>query len=79
MSAGAGAPRDSRRRRWGTAVRIAVAVALLAWVGSSLPWRDTLTWEGADGERVSGEIVGDWRAERVEFLPDTEQIGRAHV
>ena len=79
MSAGAGAPRDSRRRRWGTAVRIAVAVALLAWVGSSLPWRDTLTWEGADGERVSGEIVGDWRAERVEFLPDTELAGQAHL
>lgn len=72
-------PRSVGRVSWGGAARLVLALGLLGWVGSTLPWRDTVTWEGAHGERVSGELVGDWRAERVGFVPDPTLAHVAHL
>ncbi|MEZ5976799.1 MAG: lysylphosphatidylglycerol synthase transmembrane domain-containing protein [Planctomycetota bacterium] len=62
-------------RRW---LQPIVGVALLGVVLWFLPWRDVLVLKHGDkeaGERVEkvqieGEVVGDWRGQRVEFVVD---------
>jgi len=53
-------------------LKILVAVALLAWVASRLPWSDRLAYVADPGRpeaaaEVEGRIVGGWREERVGF------------
>ncbi|MDP6539304.1 MAG: lysylphosphatidylglycerol synthase transmembrane domain-containing protein [Planctomycetota bacterium] len=74
-----GGERPARRFSWGAAARLILALALLAWVASTLPWEDSITWEGNEGGRATGELVGDWRAERVGFRPAAELSGRADL
>lgn len=62
----------ARRRALGF-LKLLVAVALLGWVASRLPWTDTLAHvadpEAAEEvERVPGTIEGGWRGERVGFV-----------
>lgn len=77
----AGAGEGSRRggrglNRW---LGFLIAGVLLWFVGSNLPWRDTLTL-GELGEpgavEFVGEIQGDWKAERIGFVFDPDQPAR---
>ena len=62
----AGAGRSGRG--WKGWLKIAVAVSLLAYVFSNLPYQDRLRWT-ADGKTlaVPGTIEGDWRADAIAF------------
>lgn len=63
------------RSRWGTVLRAALAIALLAVVAITVPWRDQLVYTvGEDAFDARGAIVGEWRAESVSFRfePGTE-------
>lgn len=52
-----------------TLLRVLFALAILGWVGSTLPWSDELSFHTADGQElvVAGRIEGDWKAEIVRF------------
>jgi len=52
-------------------LRVVLALAILAWVGTNLPWSDELSYsDGAGNELlVDGRIEGDWKADRVRFHP----------
>lgn len=67
----------ARRRRVITVLKLALALALLGWVATRLPWRDTLLWfDGSESARalhVRGEIVGDWRGASIGFLADPRE------
>jgi uncharacterized membrane protein YbhN (UPF0104 family) len=58
------------RRRWLGPLKLAVAFALLAFVAWTLPWQDRaeLKWPGGK-QHVEGLLDGDWRGERVRFVP----------
>ncbi len=59
-----------RRRRLFALLRIGIALALLAWVATSLPWRDQLTVLPAAGAAelsAGGAIEGDWKEDHVRF------------
>jgi uncharacterized membrane protein YbhN (UPF0104 family) len=58
------------RRQLQGRLKFAVAIALLAWVGSSLPWSDRLFFHdpGSGFEAIyEGRIEGDWRASTIAF------------
>ncbi|MFT4542942.1 MAG: hypothetical protein ACI835_005411, partial [Planctomycetota bacterium] len=57
-------PASKKSGIWFRALRLSLAVALLAYVGSVLPWADHLD---VDGLRWQGEIVGDWKSQRIQF------------
>jgi hypothetical protein len=62
------------------ALRIVFALAILAWVGTNLPWSDELTFRAASGEEhtVAGRIEGDWKLDLVRFHPlDSAQVDGA--
>jgi hypothetical protein len=47
-----------------------LAAALIAFVASSVPWSDSLSWKQDQvSHTVKGRIVGDWKAEEVLFEP----------
>lgn len=58
----------SRRRTWITALKVVVALAVLALVARVVPWRDELL-HSVDGrtQSFSGAIEGEWKAESVRF------------
>lgn len=59
------APQSSR---WKSVLRLVVALGLLAVVAWIVPWHDTLVYEsGGATSRAPGTIVGDWRADAVDF------------
>jgi len=62
------------RQRLLVALRLAVALAILAWVASTLPWKDRLTYHPQEGEELSaqGAIDGDWKQSRVGFTFEPE-------
>ena len=60
-------------RRLLTLLRVLLALAILVWVGTNLPWRDELTYRAepdAAEVEADGRIEGDWKTERVSFVPD---------
>jgi glycosyltransferase 2 family protein len=61
-------PRARRSRLWGV-LRTLLTLAILGFVLTTLPWRDTLTWRQGGEERLSvhGAIAGEWRGEAVRF------------
>lgn len=63
-------------RGWSRWLGFLIAGALLWFVGSNLPWRDTLTLGevGSTGAvEFVGEIQGDWKADRIGFVFDPDQ------
>ncbi|MCA8980807.1 MAG: flippase-like domain-containing protein [Planctomycetes bacterium] len=61
------------RGRFTSALKIALAIALLAWVASTLPWRDQLVFEeGSTALVARGEIEGVWREDAIAFRLDAE-------
>jgi hypothetical protein len=58
-------------RLW-SVLRIVVALAILGWVGSNLPWRDELVFRTEAGVELTlvGTIEGDWKSDPVRFVPD---------
>ncbi len=63
---------DSRShplRRLFAFLRVALALGILAWVASRLPWADELAYVDEQGiEHVArGRILGDWKAETIRF------------
>jgi hypothetical protein len=54
-----------------TVLRVLFALAILAWVGTNLPWSDELSFRDASGlERfAAGRIEGDWKQDLVRFHP----------
>lgn len=55
-------------RARGGALKVALGLALLALVAWFVPWRDRLTYaSGGDETTFTGEIHGDWKAERIRF------------
>ena len=54
-----------RSGRLGGFLRLAFALAVLAFVGFNLPWQDSLIWKrggGQDDVAITGSIEGDWKA-----------------
>lgn len=79
-SGGAGAPAgadgsaaasaDRRLRgRLATVLKVLVAVAILAFVATRIPWSDQLIWRGEGEARVEGRIEGDWKQAAIVFRP----------
>jgi len=69
-SGGTGGSPPARSRKLWTVVRLAAAAAILAFVGSNLPWRDQLVWIDAAGasHAVQGRIAsGDWTSDSITF------------
>ena len=66
------APATTRRRLL-SLLRIAMAVLILGWVGTNLPWSDELTFQPETGPelKLEGRIEGDWKEELVRFAPAT--------
>ena len=64
-----GATVSTARKRLFGLLRIALTVAILAWIASTLPWNDTLSWYDASGDASSleGEILEDWKQDSVSF------------
>jgi hypothetical protein len=59
------------RARLLSILRLVFALALLAFVGSMLPWKDQLRWvEGKQKLKVAGEIEGKWREDSIRFHAD---------
>jgi uncharacterized protein (TIRG00374 family) len=59
--------RTAKGRLFGV-LRIAVAVAILAWIAESLPWDDQLEHHaGTDSLSTLGKIEGDWKEDTVLF------------
>ena len=56
------------------AARIAIALAILAFVAVNVPWRDRLVWIDAAGDTsaVDGSLQGDWKRDRIAFRPEPE-------
>jgi uncharacterized protein (TIRG00374 family) len=61
--------RPRGRRRWAKLLRPLLAVLLLSFVASTLPWEDRLEWTAADETTTAfaGVIEGDWAAAAVSF------------
>ncbi|MEY2746440.1 MAG: hypothetical protein RL112_1482 [Planctomycetota bacterium] len=63
----------ANRARLFAALRLAFALALLAVVGWSVPWRDRLqVHEGSEVASIPGVIVGPWNEASVGFVPAEE-------
>lgn len=64
--------RPSTRRRLFGLLRLVLAVAILGWVGTNLPWSDQLTFHTSSGAvlTLDGRIEGDWKGDLVRFRPD---------
>ena len=63
-----GKPASKKKRSLLGLIKVLVAVAILGWIGSTLPWDDQLSWHV--GERswfVLGDIEGDWKQDAIEF------------
>jgi hypothetical protein len=62
----------SSRKRWLQRLRLPLGLALLVVIFRFLPLDERLIWTPESGEAVEvpGEVLGDWRADTVEFLPD---------
>lgn len=61
-----------RKARIVTLLKLVVVAALMAYVFSTIQWRDTLTRSDAAGSTISsteGRIIGPWDAAQVEFRP----------
>lgn len=66
---------QSGRGRLTSALKIALAITLLAWVATTLPWRDQLILELESTELVArGEIDGVWREDAIAFRLDPEPV-----
>jgi len=52
-------------------LRTVLALGILAWVGSSLPWSDELDYLGENGRSLvaRGTLEGDWKNDLVRFAP----------
>ena len=77
MSALAGTPArtDSTKRLRGrllAILRVGLALAILAWVATSLPWKDELVYTTDTGVELlaPGTIEGDWKDDRIRFEVD---------
>ncbi len=58
------------KRRWLSLVKIAVALGLLAFVATRIPWSDRLVWKGPQRTvRIAGAIEGDWKQDSIRFRP----------
>src|SRR5512134_2227419 len=59
------------RQRLFAFLRVAIALAILGWVGLKLPWKDELTFVDEAGTTLvtSGTIEGNWKDELVRFVP----------
>jgi len=92
LSDAAGRAGRARRRRVIALLKPALALALLGWVATRLPWRDTLLWfdggRDAGALQVRGEILGDWRGASIGFRADPRarhgprwpaELARAHA
>lgn len=64
--------RFSALARWRTPLQVLFALAALAFVFTTIPWRDQALHTAADGARTSmeGKILGDWKSASVRFQPD---------
>ncbi len=62
-------PSGGARRHLLHLARIAVGLGILAFVAVNVPWEDRLAWVDAGGKRseVEGEILDDWKGDRVGF------------
>jgi len=66
--------RRSRLARWRTPLQLLFAALALAWVFRIIPWNDVAILGGPAGElQVEGELLGEWKSDRVRFRPRTEQ------
>ena len=62
--------RRSRFARWRTPLQFLFAALALAWVFRVIPWHDVAILRGPEGQlEVDGELLGDWKSERVGFRP----------
>lgn len=54
-----------------TVIKLLLVAALMTWVFSSVPWKDTLVETARTGQKTEqpGKIVSDWKADPVEFRP----------
>jgi uncharacterized protein (TIRG00374 family) len=69
-------------RRWLVpAVKLLLVAALMAWVFTSVQWRDRMTVQRPDGTGVEtvGRIEGDWSGAVVRFVPDAGAPGEVRV
>jgi len=66
-----GEPGKERRRLLGV-LRIVLALAILVWIGWTLPWKDVLIWHDGAGKstHVAGRVEGDWKQDGIRFLVD---------
>lgn len=64
-------PQPDRRRLLGV-LRIVLALAILVWIGWTLPWKDELTWHDGAGKSsgVAGRVEGDWKQDDIRFHVD---------
>lgn len=61
-------PAAPKAARWKSAVRVVVALGLLAVVAWMVPWHDTLLLKSAGKKfEAPGAIEGNWRADAIEF------------
>lgn len=69
------------KRRLFAFLRVALGLAVLAFVARSLPWRDQLAWKDPAGAEQSalGTIEGDWKADEVRFRPAPEAVAPAEL
>ena len=68
-------PEHRPRRRWLSALKVVLALAIVALIARNVPWGDELRYKTADAERsYAGRIEGDWKAERVQFVFDEPQV-----
>ena len=69
-----GTETTGRSSRLGRILRPLLALAILAFVLSKVPWRDTVSYtpEGQDKLTITGTLQGAWRGQMVEFLPDQD-------
>lgn len=64
---------NAGRGRLLNALKIALALALLAWVATTLPWHDQLVHQAGEHEFVArGEIEGSWREDEILFRIDPD-------
>lgn len=70
-----GAAQSSARARLWTVLRLLLAVGLLAYVGSILPWQDKLVREiNGEEQELAGTIVGNWREDHIRFVQDPSAV-----
>lgn len=62
-------PTEARKgsRNWLTCIRFVLALSLLLYVGSVLPWHDRLSM---GDQSLTGTIIGDWKSNEIGFRFD---------